>query len=280
MITILAPVDPSAYASGVVDYAAWAATRLGAGVELLHVIQRSDAVVARNDHSGAIGLAAKSGLLEELVRINEAEAKLARERGRLVLAEAERRLRAAGVEQVKLLHRHGGIIENIVEREVDADLVVIGKRGEDADFARGHIGSTVERIIRESIRPVLVAERSFTRPGIAVIAYDGGASARKAAQFVAASPLFVDIDIHIVMAGPDDADHRRHLDWIGTVLPAATVHQQPGPPAQVVQEVVSKLGAQLLVMGAYGHSSLRNFFVGSTTTGLMQACQVPVLLFR
>jgi nucleotide-binding universal stress UspA family protein len=47
-----------------------------------------------------------------------------------------------------------------------------------------------------------------------------------------------------------------------------------------VQEVVSRVGAQLLVMGAYGHSALRNFFDGATTTGLMQSCQVPVLLFR
>jgi nucleotide-binding universal stress UspA family protein len=280
MLTILAPIDPSAYAAGVVDHAAWAATKLGAGVELLHVIQRSDAVVARHDYSGAIGLAAKSGLMEELVRINEAEAKLARERGRLVLAEAESRLRAAGVAKVKLLHRHGGIIETVLEREVEADLVVIGKRGEDADFARGHIGSTVERIIRESIRPVLVAERRFTEPKTAVLAYDGGASARKAAQFMAASPLFADLAVHVVMAGPNDDNHRRHREWINGLLPDATLHELPGQPAQVVQEVVSRVGAQLLVMGAYGHSALRNFFVGSTTTGLMQSCQVPVLLFR
>lgn len=280
MQTILAPIDPSAFATSVVDHAAWAAAKLGAGVELLHVIQRSDAVIARNDHSGAIGLAAKSGLMEELVRINEAEAKLARERGRLVLAEAERQLTAGGVTPVKQTHRHGGIIETIVEREVDADLVVIGKRGEDADFARGHIGSTVERIIRESIRPVLVAERTFTAPSIAVLAYDGGASARKAAHYIASSPLFADIAVHVVMAGANDDNHRRHRDWIVGVLPDATLHEYPGAPAQVVQEVVNRVGAQLLVMGAYGHSSLRNFFVGSTTTGLMQSCQVPVLLFR
>lgn len=110
MNRILAAIDPSLYAASVVDHAGWAAARLGASVELLHVIQRSDAVVARHDHSGAIGLAAKSGLMEELVRINEVETKLARERGRLLLTEAENRLRAAGVANVKQLHRHGGII--------------------------------------------------------------------------------------------------------------------------------------------------------------------------
>lgn len=280
MPRILAAIDPSAYAASVVDHAAWAAIRLGAAVELLHVIQRSDAVTIRGDHSGAIGLAAKSGLMEELVRINEAEAKLARERGRLVLADAESRLRAAGVAQVQQLHRHGGIIETIVEREVDAELLVIGKRGEDADFARGHIGSTVERIIRESIRPVLVAERSFTAPSAAVLAFDGGASARKAAAFMARNPLFSDVAVHIVMAGQNDDAHRRHLDWVRTLMPEATIRELPGAPEQAVQDVMRSSGAGLLVMGAYGHSPLRNFFVGSTTTALMQACEVPVLLFR
>jgi nucleotide-binding universal stress UspA family protein len=280
MNRILAAIDPSLYAASVVDHAGWAAPRLGASIELLHVLQRRDAVTVRGDHSGAIGLAAKSGLMEELVRINEAETKLARERGRLVLAEAESRLRAAGVPDVQQLHRHGGIIETIIEREADADLVVIGKRGEDADFARGHIGSTVERIIRESIRPVLVASRSFAAPDAAVLAFDGGASARKAASFIAASPLFAGIAMHIVMAGPDDEAHRSHLDWARGVLPGATIHALPGAPEAVVQEVVNRTGARLLVMGAYGHSPLRNFFVGSTTTALMRACQVPVLLFR
>ncbi|MFN7177371.1 MAG: universal stress protein, partial [Thermaurantiacus sp.] len=58
---ILVAVDTSLYATSVVDHAAWLARRLSASVELLHVIQRTDAVAARQDRSGALGLAAKSG---------------------------------------------------------------------------------------------------------------------------------------------------------------------------------------------------------------------------
>jgi nucleotide-binding universal stress UspA family protein len=36
----------------------------------------------------------------------------------------------------------------------------------------------------------------------------------------------------------------------------------------------------LLVMGAYGHSPLRNMLVGSTTTQMIRAGQTSVLLFR
>jgi nucleotide-binding universal stress UspA family protein len=33
-------------------------------------------------------------------------------------------------------------------------------------------------------------------------------------------------------------------------------------------------------MGAYGHSPIREFILGSTTTSLIRTCLVPILLFR
>lgn len=277
---ILAAIDTSPYADSVVDHAAWAAGRLDASVELLHVIQRRDAVAARNDHSGAIGLAAKSGLMEELVAINEAQARLAREQGRALLAAAEARLRAAGVSQVRRTHRHGGVIATIIEREADADLVVIGKRGEHLDFSRGHLGSQLERVVRESIRPVLVAARAFQPIETALIAFDGGTSARKAVAFLASAPLLDRVALHLVMVGHEDSAHRQQLDWARQMLPRAMIHALPGSPEDVIQQLVANTAARLLVMGAYGHSPLRTFIVGSTTTTLMRACPIPVLLFR
>lgn len=33
-------------------------------------------------------------------------------------------------------------------------------------------------------------------------------------------------------------------------------------------------------MGAYGHSRIREFILGSTTTTMVRTCLVPVLMFR
>ena len=76
MNRILACIDASGYADSVLTLASWTARRLSAEVELLHVVQRKDAVAARRDLSGAIGLGVKSELLEELTRIDEVEGKL------------------------------------------------------------------------------------------------------------------------------------------------------------------------------------------------------------
>lgn len=277
MPALLACIDASLYATNVCDHAAWAALRLGASVELLHVVQRKDAIAARNDLSGAVGLGAKSSLMEEIARIEESEAKLAREQGQALLRAGEERLREAGIADVRLCHRHGGIVETVIEREADADLVVIGKRGASADFARGHLGSKVERVVRASIRPVLVASRAFAPIGRAVVAYDGGPSAEKAVRFAAESPLFEGIAIHLVMAGGDEAKLARAAAAFGG---RATTAFRSGSAEVAIAAEMAERGGDLLVMGAYGHSPLRTLIVGSTTTAMMRSCTVPVLLFR
>jgi len=278
---IIACIDASQYAASVVDHAAWAATRLGATVEVLHVIQRNDAVAARHDLSGAVGLGAKSGLLEELTRIDEAEGRLARERGKLLLQAAEARLKADGL-PVALCHRHGGIVETVIEREADAELVVIGKRGASADFAKGHLGSKVERVVRQSVKPVLVASRAFRPVARALIAFDGGASSRKAVGFAATSPLFEDVELHLVIAGAESDRTREALRWAREVLGERARRAEiiAGGADEVLIADAAQCGADLVVMGAYGHSPLRALIVGSTTSAVIRGVTLPVLLFR
>ena len=56
--------------------------------------------------------------------------------------------------------------------------------------------------------------------------------------------------------------------------------QREGNPDAVLPQVIRERGIDLLVMGAYGHSPLRNMLVGSTTTQMIRAGQTSVLLFR
>ncbi|TGN67738.1 universal stress protein, partial [Paracoccus liaowanqingii] len=54
----------------------------------------------------------------------------------------------------------------------------------------------------------------------------------------------------------------------------------PGEPEDVLQSVVAAEGFGLLVMGAYGHSRIRSLIIGSTTTAMVQAVRIPVLMYR
>lgn len=276
---ILACIDASAYANGVCDLAAWASKRLSLPVELLHVVQRRDAVAARNDLSGAIGLGVKTSLLEELVALEESDARLQVERGRVLLAAGEQRLRDAGAQGVRTLHRHGGIVETIIEREANARLVVIGKRGASHEFAQDHIGSKVERVVRSSDRPILIASRAVEEPREVVFAYDASPAAQRALSRLVESPLFAGLPVHIVMAGGrEDAlsDARTRLSETRAVRHTV----QPGKPEQVIADIVAQTPGAMLLMGAYGHSPLRTMIVGSTTTAMIRTVRVPVLLVR
>ena len=55
---------------------------------------------------------------------------------------------------------------------------------------------------------------------------------------------------------------------------------QAGQPEAVICEKIKTGQFDLLLMGAYGHSHIRNLIIGSTTTAMIRFCKIPVLLFR
>lgn len=281
MKQILACIDASSYATSVIDITIWSGKRLDAGVEILHVIQRKDAVAARHDLSGAIGLGSKADLLEELTRIDEAEGKIAKERGRILLAQAEQLLKDGGLKNIHQLHRHGGIVETIIEREAEADLVILGKRGSSSQFASDHIGSKIERVVRASDKPVLVTPLNFIAPTSVVVAFDGSDAASRAVDLVISSPLFEGLDVHLVMAGHHDTPHHQKLEAAAARFSIEPVlHHVEGRADKIINAYMIEHPNSLLVMGAYGHSPLRTLIVGSTTTAMIRTVESPVLMVR
>jgi nucleotide-binding universal stress UspA family protein len=280
---VLACIDASSYADSVCDLAAWSSKRLRMPVELLHVVQRTDGVAARGDRSGAIGLGVKTSLMEELVQLEAADARLKVERGRMLLAAGEKRLREAGALDVRTTHRHGGIVETILEREENARVVVIGKRGASHEFATGHIGSKIERVVRASAKPVLVASREYVEPQNVVFAYDASPAAERALGRIVESPLYTGLPVNIVMADTDNDAHRRALDDAASRLGAdreISTTLERGKPEAVIARAIQQTPNAMLVMGAYGHSPIRTLIVGSTTTTMIRTVHVPVLLVR
>ena len=202
----------------------------------------------------------------------------------LILAAAEAHLRGACIDKITTTQQHGELVESVIQMEQTADLVVIGKRGQSADFAKLHIGSSLERVIRGSIRPVLVASRSFQPIEKFLIAFDGGQSIQKAIAYLCANPMLRDISCHILRAGRIDSSAELELEEAAAKLSAAgyevNLESTAGTPEEVISMAVEKLEINLLVMGAYGHSKIRQLIVGSTTTTLIRTCHIPVLMFR
>ena len=284
MSKIIALVDGSIYAKSVCDHAAWIATRTGAGVELLHVLGHRRGAGQPNNLSGNIALGARSSLLKDLSDRDVATAKVSQKSGRTILETAKAQLEAAGVKNVTTRLRIGDIVEEVAEYEADANLILIGKRGEAADFATLDLGSNLERIVRSSHKPVVVAARAFTPVKRFLIAFDGGASCRKAIDHVATSPLFAGLPCRLLTVGPDTPEIRDQLARATSTLEAAghevSSEIVQGPPDLLIASAVETDDIGLLVMGAYGHSRIRCLIIGSTTAEMIRLCKIPVVLFR
>lgn len=279
---IIALVDHSIYSKSVCDHAAWVAERTGYAVELMHVLGRRETGHG-GDLSGQIALGARSTLLNELSELDEQRAKLSVQRGRAILEDAKAILDAAGVSASMHL-RHGDLVEAIIEKEADAEMILVGKRGEAADFAKGHLGSNLERVMRVSTKPLFVASRAFKPIEKVLIAYDGSPSAARAVDYVARQKLHTGLSVKVVMVGTPSTDVSKRLDDARAMLAAgghkaATEHLY-GHPEEVLERLVEEGPFDHLVMGASGHSRLRALFVGSTTLALIRACKVPILLVR
>lgn len=283
MTTLLTCTDGSIYARSVYDHSAWAASRLGAEVHVLHMLEHPENP-AHHDISGAIGIDASAELMAELVSLAEAQGRVAIAKAQVILTDAQSHLTSAGVSKVVLEKRHGALVDSIAEFDATADLVVIGKRGEHADFAKLHLGSNLERVIRTCRHPVLVASRSFQPISRFLLAYDGSPSVLKAVDFVLGSPLLKGLHCHLVRAGKIDDTARYYLEETAAKLRAAgytvTTQATSGPADEVIAAAVKEQQINLLVMGAYGHSRIREFIVGSTTTALIRTVSTPVLVFR
>ena len=284
MPNILACTDGSAYAPSVYDHAAWAAQRLGASIHVLHLVDPHHETASSADLSGAIGLGAKSALMEKLVQLEATKAKLAHAKGKVLLEAARTHLAKSGIAHVVADQKHGSLADSIETYDQEADIVVIGKRGENTSLDYKHLGSNLERVVRTCKHPVLAAARVFKPIKRVVIAYDAGPSVNRAVEFIATQPLLKGCAIHLLSVGAGDARLSSGLTATKTKLEAAgyavTFELLPGHPIEVIGQKVKNDGIDLLVMGAYGHMHIRHLLIGSTTATLLRTCAIPALLFR
>ncbi|KPQ07123.1 MAG: universal stress protein family protein [Rhodobacteraceae bacterium HLUCCA12] len=280
---IIALVDGSIYAHSVCEHAAWVAGQTGWAVELLHVLGRREGA-DKTDLSGSIALGARSALLAELAELDAQRARLVAHRGRAILEDARAILDRAGVNEITTRLRHGDIVETVAQQEQGARMVLIGKRGEAADFAKGHLGSNLERIVRASTRPVFVAARAFKPIARVLLAYDGGASAMRAVDHVARTAIYRGLEVCVVTVGTETDASRKGLEDARAMLRGAGIEAETrviaGQPETALGTLVEQDGFDMVVMGAYGHSRIRSMIIGSTTTEMIRSCKVPIVLTR
>jgi nucleotide-binding universal stress UspA family protein len=122
--------------------------------------------------------------------------------------------------------------------------------------------------------------------GPVVIAYDGSLQAARALAAFEATGLGESGQVHIVCVGAtgnavaECAERARKFLRLHKIEANVELVESSEPPEPLILERVTKLGAGLLVMGAYGQPKLREFVIGSVTRTILEAIPVPVFLYH
>jgi len=277
---IYACIDGGVTSPAVIEGSIWAAEMLAAPLRFLHVLERHPERASSIDATGQLGLDAQDILLQELSDLDQRRSQVAQDAGRRLLTAARARAQAAGLVAVDTLMRHGELAETALELELESRLFVLGHW--PPSDTRPHLDHHLEQLVRSVNTPVLVVPGEvFLAPHRAVIAFDGSATAQKLVARVAASPLLRGLPVVLAMASPaasleavEQAEHTLRSSGF-----SVTSEILDGEPDVALTSRADQPGT-VLVIGAYGHSRIRRLIVGSTTTALLRASKVPLLILR
>ncbi|SEL78917.1 Nucleotide-binding universal stress protein, UspA family [Colwellia chukchiensis] len=283
MTKIIACIDDSKMAQSVCDTAIWAAVRLQKQIMLLNTIEK-DQQAGSDDLTGAIGLGARSSLLGKLTAVDEQRAKAAIAKSDKILAAALARATAAGVDNVVTKQRHGDFIEALSALEQEARLIVIGRAGQDHQSELSAIGSHIERIVRQVDNSIVIAPEHFQAPTDFMLAYDGRQVADEALQRIIDGGLLQGIRCHLVTIKNNAKDQEAKFEQAKSRLVQAgfevVARYLDGEIYPQLIQYQQNNAIDLIVMGAFAHSKVRQFFLGSNTMRMIENCQTPLIVLK
>ncbi len=181
----------------------------------------------------------------------------------------------------------GSPAERILLEAQRSDLILLGQRTFFHFETQKQSDETLHTVVKQSPRPVVAVPATLppeTRS--VVVAYDGGLHATRALQLFHALGLDMSCDVHVVCVDSHQEQAARCAEYGVAFLKAHNIVAQPyalatpAPPAHVILEQAHKLQATLIVMGAYGRSTLREFSGVSLTHTMLQESPVPLFVYR
>ena len=163
-----------------------------------------------------------------------------------------------------------------------ADLLLIPQGEEGAVFPDA---SLVERVILDGGCPVLVVPRSGRFPSVGKVVLVAWKDSRESARAVrAALPLMVDADkVVLLQIDPPDGSDAQVIDKATQLARhgiKADAHHTVSAGVPIGEVLLASVGdhdADCLVMGAYGHTRLREWVLGGATRSVMESMTVPTL---
>jgi len=274
---ILATVDGSAYSNAVVHQSIHLAQKYGAMLHFLSIVDVRIfewAVYIGGD--GFLPMIPTSTYQRETQKVLEGKAEE-------VLKKCAQKAQDAKVKFVASKIA-GSPVEVICEQARKADLIVMGRRGEYARWEGKLMGATLDGAMREANKPILALPREYREIKKILVAYDRSPQASHALQMAADLAFHLKTWLLVLAVDDDRASGKVTIDEAVAYLSpfGLKIRSQVnrGRASEQILRTCETEKLDLVIMGAHGHTRLREAFLGSTTEEVLRQIDLPLLMVR
>ncbi|HEX6016600.1 MAG TPA: universal stress protein [Burkholderiaceae bacterium] len=172
------------------------------------------------------------------------------------------------------------VVPAFVRRAFAADLLVLGQYDREAPGRPGTPATFVESVVIDSGRPAIVVPYAGTFPDVGSNVLVTWKPTRESARALAAALPLLRLARHVHVASWGDDPHEieplllRH----GVQAQYHREGEVPGALGEIVLSRAADHGADLLVMGCYGHGRARELVLGGVSRTVLDSMTLPVLL--
>ncbi|ENW97297.1 MULTISPECIES: universal stress protein [Acinetobacter] len=280
MNRVIACIDSSPCIDAVAEAAVWVAKQTQRELVLLQILDYYPASYHLGEISGVIGFESNAMLLKELAELEQKQSELALDYSNNLLKHISELIeKQYGLTSTKIQEK-GDFLEQSFNLLNENDVVIIGRVGERAAEKNKPIGSNVENFIRGANCTVITVGEHFQPPKRFIFAYEYSPTCQKMLQRIAQSDLLKTLQCHLLYVGDHPemlAEPEKYLTDAG--LEVVSVYRY-GDVAQNILEYQREHDIQLIVLGAFSHSKIHQFFLGSITTTIFRNANVPLLVAK
>lgn len=159
-----------------------------------------------------------------------------------------------------------------------ADIVVFDQT---TACGRTRLSQSFQDLVAAEQRPAIVVKDGFAAPKTVLVAWNGGKEASRAAR--TALPLLQKAERVVVLTADEsktrEIDPARLVDFLSQRGVACESRRcGKGDAATSILTQAAEIGAQLIVVGAFGHTRLREYVLGGATRDLLNAAGPSLFL--
>ena len=276
--SILIAVDGAEYTDPVMKYAIYLAKAFDAKLNIVTVVD-----VRIFEWSVYLGVDGFAPVMPSTSYLDESKL-LLQEKAEKVLQKCVDMVRAENISYTAAKHE-GSPVEIISNQANIVDMIMLGARGEFAKWGRNILmGATAEAISKECNKPLFISPKEFKPFRNILIPYDGSVNSNRAlpyagyfsSNFKSIAHVFT-VDNSLESANVILTEGKNYLQSYDIDIQTKA---RNGHADEEILNYANEKDMDLIVMGAYGHTRIKEAILGSTTEGVMRNATIPLLLVK